>query len=126
MPSRTLRTVNIPPISIGPKGPVPVIMGSVFLLEPYCFDKKKARAFVTEIQRQEDRTGGLLAKKRGEPVGDSATVREWSARWVPLAQGARTYLHARRPGPPRAPRLPSHRRQADGRRSPVRDRGARR
>ena len=29
MPSRIFITVNIPPISIGPNGPVPVIIGSV-------------------------------------------------------------------------------------------------
>ena len=31
MPSRTLKTVNMPPISMGPNGPLPVIIGNVFL-----------------------------------------------------------------------------------------------
>src|SRR5579862_2849401 len=56
--------------------------------EPYCFDKKKSRAFVTEIQQQEDRCGGLLAKKQGKPLGDTSTLRQWSARWV-LSRKAR-------------------------------------
>jgi integrase len=51
--------------------------------EPHCFDEKAARAFVREIQAQEDVHGRLLARKRGTPPpATSETVREWHKRWV--------------------------------------------
>jgi hypothetical protein len=36
--SRTFRTVNMPPISMGPNGPSPVIIGSVFRGPGMCAD----------------------------------------------------------------------------------------
>jgi integrase len=50
--------------------------------EPLCFDDRKARAFASEVQRQEDQLGRLFAKKRGLPLTSSETAREWSARWI--------------------------------------------
>jgi integrase len=51
--------------------------------EPFCFDKEQARAFVMELQRQEDLHGRRLAARRGAPPpANSETVSEWCARWL--------------------------------------------
>jgi len=56
--------------------------------QPHCFDEDAARAFVREIQAQEDMHGRLLARKRGlpSPVA-SETVREWCDRWLEWRTG---------------------------------------